>query len=317
MYSTEFGWLLLLRVFHTSVNRWFFTRVWVTTSLRKSLQVSSTLLRTWAYLSNAVVLMVSTRPIIFNIPVSLSTLWWLYQAQIGITVLLTFHSFFFSSLAWTGPLSLLFAFSQFYPEVAGTAKSTIRQFFWGFFLEGVLSTIIRSGRLAEIRLSICISKSQISSCVSFFRTDSGLCIYHLLVWSNLNFLHNSQQMTFPTESCLVLNTFCDNLIHIIMFYSLSDSKSSQVSRTLRSILIDLNTTVVWMVSTRPFIFKSSCTCTNSLVTVPRAPIPIGITVTFMFNSFFNSRARFWYLYFISLSLLLFYSLRVSRVCVSW
>ena len=28
--------------------------------------------------------------------------------------------------------------------------------------------------------------------VSFFRTDSVLGIYHLFVWSNLNFLHNSQ-----------------------------------------------------------------------------------------------------------------------------
>ena len=27
--------------------------------------------------------------------------------------------------------------------------------------------------------------------VSFFRTDSELCIYYLFVWSNFNFLHNS------------------------------------------------------------------------------------------------------------------------------
>ena len=43
-----------------------------------------------------------------------------------------------------------------------------------------------------------------------------------------------------------------------------------------------------MVSTRPVIFKSSSSCTNPLVTVPRAPIIIGITITFMFHSSFQS-----------------------------
>ena len=63
------------------------------------------------------------------------------------------------------------------------------------------------------------------------------------------------------------------------------------SRTLLSILADLNNPVVWMVSTRPFISKSSGPCTNHLVTVPRAPITIGIIVTFMIHSFFNSLTR--------------------------
>ena len=46
----------------------------------------------------------------------------------------------------------------------------------------------------------------------------------------------------------------------------------QVSRTLLSILVDLNIAVVWTVSTRPLIFKSSSSCTKPLVTVPRAQI---------------------------------------------
>ena len=41
--------------------------------------------------------------------------------------------------------------------------------------------------------------------------------------------------------------------------------------------------------------------TNPLVTVPRAPIIIGITVTFMFHGFFNSLVKFRYLSFFSLS----------------
>ena len=73
--------------------------------------------------------------------------------------------------------------------------------------------------------------------------------------------------------------------------SLSDSNSPHVSGTLLSILTVLNNAVVWMVSTRPLILKSSNPFTNPLVTIPRAPIAIGITITFMFHSFFNFLAR--------------------------
>ena len=36
--------------------------------------------------------------------------------------------------------------------------------------------------------------------MSFSRTGAGLCIYHFLARSNLNFLHISQWITFPTQS---------------------------------------------------------------------------------------------------------------------
>ena len=68
-------------------------------------------------------------------------------------------------------------------------------------------------------------------------------------------------------------------------WSLSDSKSPQVSRTLLSILAVLNNAEVWMVSTRPPTSKSSNPFNNPLVTVPNAPIMIGTIVTFMFHSF--------------------------------
>ena len=75
----------------------------------------------------------------------------------------------------------------------------------------------------------------------------------------------------------------------------SDSKSPQVSRTLLSILSVFNNALVWMVSTRLPTSKSSRPFNNPLVTVPKAPITIGIIVTFMFHSFFNSLARSRYL----------------------
>ena len=53
-----------------------------------------------------------------------------------------------------------------------------------------------------------------------------------------------------------------------------------------NILIDLNNTVVWIVTTWPFISESSNTFTKILRMVPSAPTKIGITDTFMFHSFF-------------------------------
>ena len=78
---------------------------------------------------------------------------------------------------------------------------------------------------------------------------------------------------------------------MVFHWRLSDSKSPQVSRTLLSILFVFNNAVVWMVSTRLPTSKSSRPFNNPLVTVPKAPITIGIIVTFMFHSFFNSLVR--------------------------
>ena len=70
-------------------------------------------------------------------------------------------------------------------------------------------------------------------------------------------------------------------------WSLSDSKSSQVFRTLLSILAVLNNVVVRIVSSRPPTSKSSSPFNNPSVTVPDAPITIGIIVICMFHSFFQ------------------------------
>ena len=65
--------------------------------------------------------------------------------------------------------------------------------------------------------------------------------------------------------------------------------------------LSLKFAVFWMVSIRPRISKSSSPFINPLVTVSRTPIIIGINVTFMFYSFFNSLAKSRYLSFFSLS----------------
>ena len=88
---------------------------------------------------------------------------------------------------------------------------------------------------------------------------------------------------------------------MVFHWSLSDSKSPQVSRTRLRILVVLSNAVVWIVSTRPQTSKSSMPFNNLLVTVPNAPITTGTIVTFMFHNFFNSLARSRYLSFFSLS----------------
>ena len=119
---------------------------------------------------------------------------------------------------------------------------------------------------------------------------------------------------------------------MVFQWSLSDSKSPQVSRTLLSIQAVLNNAVVWMVSTCPPTSKSPTPFSNPLFTVPNAPITIGVIVTFMFHSFFfqfPSKVKVLILLFIFfqfysvvnrvllLLLLLYSSLRVFHTSVNW
>ena len=64
--------------------------------------------------------------------------------------------------------------------------------------------------------------------VSFSRTDSGLYIYYLFVWSNVNFLHSS-------------------LVHLLKFFDISIIIISLLISSL-SILAYLNNARVWTVS---------------------------------------------------------------------
>ena len=100
---------------------------------------------------------------------------------------------------------------------------------------------------------------------------------------------------------------------MVFHWSLSDSKSPQVSRTRLRILAVLRNAVVWIVSTRPPIFKSSRSFNNPLVIVLKGPITIGTIVTFMFHSFFNSLARSRYLSFFSHSFIfILWSARTAK-----
>ena len=90
-----------------------------------------------------------------------------------------------------------------------------------------------------------MSKSHRSLCVSFSRTDVGLCIYHLLVWSNLNFLHNSLWMTLPTQSCLILYSFWVNLLHSLMWLMVSSRSPNNLQLLFYCVLSIL--VLIWLV----------------------------------------------------------------------
>ena len=155
-----------------------------------------------------------------------------------------FHSFF-NSLARSRYLSLFSNSFSFILWSAGTAKSTISQIL-------VFSLIIfRSGFLAEIRWSVLISTSQRSLCVSFSMADVGLRTYHLFVWSNPYFLHISQWITLPTQSCLVLYSFCANLLHSLMW--LMVSSLSTLSQHFLFCCVLSTLALIWLVLTVLFL----------------------------------------------------------------
>ena len=86
---------------------------------------------------------------------------------------------------------------------------------------------------------------------------------------------------------LLFHRFSHQRLLVVFNWSLSDSESPLVTRTLLSILADPNNAVLWIVSTRPFISESSTFFINPLVTVPWPPIIIGINATFTCHSFFQ------------------------------
>ena len=208
----------------------------------KSPQVSRTLLSILAVLNNAVVWMVSTRS-----PTSKSSrpfsnsLVTVPKAPITIGIIVTFmfHSFF-NSLARSKYLSLFSNSFSFILWSAGTAKSTILLIFLFFFVD-----YYKVWFLAEIRWCVCMSKSHRSLCVSFSKTGAGLCIYHLLVWSNLNFLHISQGMTLPTQSCVALYSYA-NLLHSLIMWLMVSSLSPHSLHLLFCCVLSI-LALIWLV----------------------------------------------------------------------
>ena len=167
----------LLRIFHTCISWSFPTEVRVTASLLKSPGLFSV----WRPI--LIIPSFGCSPLVLFYPyppVSLSILWLLYQAH---QLQLVSPSFscsivFFQISCKVKLLIILSTFFQFYPVIRWNDEIhySVGHFFFFFFW-----SMTSSRCLAEIRWFI-----------SFSRTNSGLYIYRLFVWSNLHFFHNSK-----------------------------------------------------------------------------------------------------------------------------
>ena len=96
----------------------------------------------------------------------------------------------------------------------------------GIYLSFHILSVLFCGQLGQQSQQFC--KFSFFVCcwkLSFSKTGAGLYIYHLLVWSNLNFLHIFQWITLPTQSCLILYSFCANLLHSLIMWSIVSSLS--------------------------------------------------------------------------------------------
>ena len=54
--------------------------------------------------------------------------------------------------------------------------------------------------------------------VSLTQTDSGLCICHFLIRSNFSLLHNSAWIRIPTQSYLLVYSFCVSQLHWLIMW---------------------------------------------------------------------------------------------------
>ena len=149
----------------------------------KSPQLSRTLLNILAFLNNAVIWMVSTRPPTSKASSTFSNpLVTVLNAptRIGIIVTCMFHIFFpFSSKVEV--LILLFTFFQFYSVVS--RDSNVDYFGSFFFL-----IIIKSGLLAGVRGSVCMLKSHMSLCVALSLLS---LLYQSVFYTGFNFFIES------------------------------------------------------------------------------------------------------------------------------
>ena len=212
--------------------------------------------------------MVSTRPLIFkSSSTCINSLVIVPRAPITIGITVTFMFF----LIEQGPGTYL-SFCFLSISLSGQPRQQSLQFgkFFLFSFFFLLLIISWSGRLAEIRWFVCMSKSQRSFRVSFSRTDSGFVII-IITLLIVSFSHKRQLMAFH--------------------WSLSDSNSPIVSMTLLSILASLNYDGVCTVSIHLPMSNSSSAFSKALGTILNTPTTTGITVTLMFYIFLSSLAR--------------------------
>ena len=192
---------------------------------------------------------------------------------------------------------ILFQFFLSFPHVwwcslpisSSISKFPFLQVFWFFldFVDQFLPSFVFCFSLLALHILLCQIPSLYLNCISPLPV---LC--------------------FPTSLSLLSSLLVFFVSFFTPAWSLSDTKSPQVSRTLLNILTNLKNSVVWMVSLYPLTSHSSSPLSKPLEIIPTISITIGITITFMCHTFFSPLARFRYcflLYYYCYHYYMFYS----------
>ena len=147
---------------------------------------------------------------------------------------------FFSNFLTRSRHLSIFSLSFNFTQCSARKKVNSSEFSF-LFLFFFLLIIIWSGRLVDIKGFVSISKFQRILCVSFSKTDAGL-----FVWSNFNFLHNSQWIPLPNRSCLVLYSFCANLQHSLIIWLIVSSWSLHYQHLMFCCILSI-LTLIWLI----------------------------------------------------------------------
>ena len=145
----------------------------------------------------------------------------------------------------------------------------------------------------------CLSTSSLGLNASYLFDGFSLQDVQVFLYSELYYYYYCYYYYYYYYS---FESFSHECYPMVFHWSLSNSKSPQISRNLFCIPVDLNSAVVLTVSTRPIISQSPSPCTNTLLTVWSETITIALTVSFIqYNFFFWFLAWSWYLYLFLLS----------------
>ena len=146
-----------------------------------------------------------------------------------------------------------------------------------------LFTGFRVGIVQTEPITIGTTVTLIFHCFLILRNGLSICLFFLFFFVSL----------FISIIIIFLAYFSHQLLLTVFYWSLSDSKALQVFRTFLSILADLNSAVVLIVSSCHMVYNSSCTFTKPLRIVPSKLNTLDIIVTFMFQSFIIIFFTFW------------------------
>ena len=152
------------------------------------------------------------------------------------------------------------------------------------------SFIYYRSRLVSKSLGYCITLNR-------FRPIFFLLYFYTLKITVVYILVISPRLFLPLVS---LSLVVAKVVLCTSFSYQQEFEWQQVSSNLTNsvILVDLNNAEVWRILAHPSISDKSSPLTKHLSTIPSAAIILGITVTFMFNSFFNwlARSKKWFLF---------------------